>query len=86
MDHEIAMSRKMATHSATKWILSRILKKALCIYDTLSGDNGFSRFLYYHCHLNVFFTNYGYAPELFSHHLFFKRIDGDSSEIMDTRP
>lgn len=50
MDHEFTMSRKMATHLATKWILSRILKKVLCIYDKSSGDNGFLRFLWDHCH------------------------------------
>ncbi len=55
----------MATHSATKWILSRILKKALCIYDTLSGDNGFSRFLWDHCHPNARFSLLDTLPELF---------------------
>jgi len=50
MDHEITMSRKMATHSATKWILSIFSKKVLYVYDTLSSDNGFLRFLWDHCH------------------------------------
>ena len=40
----------MATHSATKWILSIFSKKVLYVYDTLSSDNGFLRFLWDHCH------------------------------------
>ena len=42
----------MATYSVFKWILLRIIKKALCVYDKKSSDNGFLRFLWDHCHLD----------------------------------